>query len=78
MTLASPTVPHVTGTASYSGDWVAVVRPMQIRPRWIATTVLQTLTANFSTDEFTGDLDGLAMLEGTLSGNGFEGDGRNG
>ena len=66
------TAAHVTGTATYSGDWVGVVRPMH------STSLGRengsaSLTANFSTDEFTGDLVGLAMLEGTLSGNTFAG-----
>lgn len=66
------TTGHVTGTATYSGDWVAVVRPMH-------STALSVedghaaLTANFSTDEFTGTLTGLATLEGSLSGNTFSG-----
>ena len=63
---------HVTGTASYSGDWVGVVRPMHSTSLG-SENGSATLTANFSTDEFTGDLDGLAMLEGTLSGNTFAG-----
>ena len=63
---------HVTGTATYSGDWVAVVRPMHSTSLG-SETGSANLTANFSTDEFTGDLVGLAMLEGTLSSNEFEG-----
>ena len=63
---------HVTGTATYSGDWVAVVRAMHSTSLG-AENGPANLTANFSTDEFTGDLVGLAMLEGTLSSNEFEG-----
>ena len=66
------TTAHVTGTATYEGDWVGVVRGSH-------STALSTengdatLTANFSEDDFTGNLVGLAMLEGTLSGNTFAG-----
>lgn len=66
------TTGHVTGTANYIGDWVAVVQPMH-------STVMRvedghaTMEANFSTDEFEANLVGLAMLEGTLSGNTFTG-----
>ena len=67
------TTGHVTGTASYSGDWVAVVRPMH-SSALTSQSGHADLTANFSTDEFTGDLEGLAMLEGTLSGNTFSGE----
>ena len=63
---------HVTGTASYSGDWVAVVRPSYSSSLSVEDGHA-TLTANFSTDEFTADLEDLAMLEGTLSGNTFSG-----
>jgi len=66
------TTGHVTGTATYSGDWVAVVRPMHSSS--LATEDGHAeLIANFSEDEFTADLMGLAMLEGTLSGNTFSG-----
>ena len=71
MALASPRGTSL-GTAMYSGDWVAVVRPMH-------STALSvqdghaTLEANFSTDEFTGTLEDLATLEGSLSGNTFSG-----
>ena len=66
------TTGHVTGTATYSGDWVAVVRPKH-SSSLASDNGPADLTANFSTDEFTGDLVGLAMLEGTLSGNTFAG-----
>ena len=70
--MSGVTTGHVTGTAMYSGDWVGVVREMH------STTMRvedghANMTANFSTDEFTADLDGLAMLEGSLSGNTFSG-----
>ena len=66
------TTGHVTGTATYSGDWVAVVRPMHSTSLYTQSGAAD-LTANFSTDEFTGDLANLATLEGTLSGNTFAG-----
>ena len=77
MTLASPSA-HVIGTATYSGDWVAVVQTDAFRQlegclQLDSDNGAATLTANFDKDEFTGDLDGLAMLEGTLSGNTFAG-----
>ena len=66
------TTGHVTGTATYSGDWVAVVRPMH-SSALASADGHATLTANFSEGEFTGALDGLATLEGSLSGNTFSG-----
>ncbi len=66
------TTGHVTGTATYSGDWVAVVRGSHSSS--LATeNGSAALTANFSEDEFTGALAGLATLEGSLSGNTFSG-----
>ena len=66
------TTGHVTGTATYSGDWVAVVRQMHSTSHSVEDGHA-TMTANFSTDEFTGELDGLATLTGSLSGNTFSG-----
>ena len=66
------TTGHVTGTATYSGDWVAIVRPSH-SSALASENGSATLTANFSEDEFTGELMGLATLEGELSGNTFSG-----
>ena len=66
------TTGHVTGTATYSGDWVAVVRQMHSEKMSVEDGHA-SMTANFSTDEFTAALDDLAMLEGSLSGNTFSG-----
>lgn len=66
------TTAHVTGTATYSGDWVGVVRGSHSTSLSSANGSA-TLTANFSTDEFEADLATLATLEGSLSGNTFSG-----
>ena len=65
------------GTATFNGDWVAAVRRQYASDAEAgairADSDSATLTANFETGKFTGALDNLAMLEGTLSGNGFSG-----
>ena len=63
------------GTATFKGDWVAVVQRQhsQGTGAFNLDDGTATLTANFGTDKFTGMLDGLATLEGSLSGNGFSG-----
>ena len=66
------TTGHVTGTATYSGDWVAVVRPMHSEALSVEDGHA-AITANFSTDDFTATLDDLATLTGELSGNTFAG-----
>ena len=66
------------GSATYSGDWVAAVR-RQYASDAEAGAITQhdgkaSMTANFETAKFTGYADdGLATLEGTMSGNGFSG-----
>ena len=60
------------GKASFNGDWVAVVQPMYSSASMVEDGSA-TLMADFGTDKFTANLIDLAMLEGTLSGNGFSG-----
>ena len=63
------------GTVTYKGDWVAVIQ----RKNSAAEGTFgmdgdaATMTADFDMEEFEADLKGLAMLEGTLDGNGFSG-----
>ena len=63
------------GTATFNGDWVAVVQ----RQNSAAAGAFNqydggaTLTADFNKDEFKGVLTGLATLEGSLSGYAFSG-----
>ena len=68
----------ITGTATFNGDWAAAVRRKYASDAEKGAIMLDngsaTLTANFSEDEFTGVLTGLATLEGSLSGNVFKGD----
>ena len=68
---------NIVGTATYSGDWVASVRRKYAEAAEKGAITLHdghaTLTANFSDDTFEGDLAGLAMLKGSLSGNSFSG-----
>ena len=64
------------GTVTYTGDWVANVQRQNATPGTGAINQEDgdaTLVANFDTEEFTGTLTGLAVLEGTLDGNGFRG-----
>ncbi|MDD9992360.1 MAG: transferrin-binding protein-like solute binding protein [Rhodospirillales bacterium] len=64
------------GTVTYEGDYVAHVQRQNATAGTGAINLEDgdaTLTANFDTEKFTADLDGLAMLEGTLDGNGFRG-----
>ena len=63
------------GTVSYKGDWVAVIQRQNSAGKGAFNMGdgPATMTANFDKDEFDADLDGLAMLEGTLDGNGFSG-----
>ena len=44
-----------------------------IRGGIVLTDGKATLTADFGEDEFMGELTGLVTLEGSLSGNGFDG-----
>jgi len=63
-----------TGEAEYNGNWVATVQSTDATG---GTTSLDhgaaTLTANFDKATIAADLDGLAMLEGDISGSGFSG-----
>ena len=65
------------GTATYNGDWVAAVRRQYASDAEKGAIKLRdgtaTLTADFEENEFKAELDNLATLEGTLSGNGFSG-----
>ena len=63
------------GSATFYGDWVAAVQRAHAQGEGEIDSFMgkATLTANFGTDEFEGELDGLVTLEGSLSGNGFEG-----
>ncbi len=67
----------ITGTATFRGDWAASVRRKYASDGEKGAIKLDDgqamLTANFSEDEFTGLLTGLATLEGSLSGNEFMG-----
>ena len=64
------------GTVTYNGDWVATVQ-RQNATAGTGAIILDDgdaeLVANFDTEKFTGTLDGLATLTGTLDGNGFSG-----
>lgn len=61
----------ITGSATYEGDWAATVETAA------GDVSLENgaaqLKANFVKATLTADLDGLAMLEGTLDGNTFSG-----
>ena len=63
------------GTATYKGDWVGVIQRRNSAGAGAFT--IQSgpaeMTADFDKDEFEADLTDLAMLEGTLDGNGFSG-----
>ena len=63
-----------TGDATYNGNWVATVQSSDATG---GTTSLDhgaaTLTADFDEATIEADLDGLAMLEGAISGGGFSG-----
>ena len=63
------------GEATFNGDWAAAVQRAHGEGKGSTKLVdgKATLMANFGTDKFTGTLDGLAKLEGSLSGNGFSG-----
>ena len=64
------------GTVSYDGDWVATVQRRNATAGTGAISLAKgpaEMTADFDKEEFTADLDGLAMLEGTIDGNGFSG-----
>ena len=63
------------GTATYNGDWVAVIQRQNSAGEgaFHIGDGPATMTADFDKDEFKADLEGLAMLEGTLDGNGFSG-----
>ena len=65
------------GTATFSGDWVAAVRRKYASDAEAGAITRHdgkaTLTADFETGDFTGDLMGLAMLKGDMSGYGFSG-----
>ena len=63
-----------TGDAEYNGNWVATVQSSDATG---GTTSLDhgaaMLTADFDEATIEADLDGLAMLEGAISGSGFSG-----
>ena len=63
------------GRATFEGDWVAAIQRAHAEGEGsiVLGTDKATLTANFGTGKFTGDLDGLADLSGDLDGNGFSG-----
>ena len=64
------------GTVTYNGDWVAVMQRQNSAAEGafnLCDSDAATMTADFDKDEFEADLKGLAMLEGTLDGNGFSG-----
>ena len=66
------TTANVTGTATFQGNWVGVVRERDTGVHMPGNGDA-TLTANFSKDEFTADLKELAKLNGSLLGNEFSG-----
>ena len=63
------------GTVTYKGDWVAVLQRKNSAAEgaFNLRDGAATMTADFDMEEFEADLKGLAMLEGTLDGNGFSG-----
>ena len=63
------------GTVTYKGDWVAVLQRKNSGSEgaFNLRSDAATMTADFDMEEFEADLKGLAMLEGTLDGNGFSG-----
>ena len=63
------------GTATFNGDWVAAIQRAHGEGEGsiVVDDGKAMLTADFNEDKFTGMLDGLATLSGTLSGNGFSG-----
>ena len=63
------------GTVTYKGDWVAVIQRKNSAAEgaFSMKSDAATMTADFDMEEFEADLKGLAMLEGTLDGNGFSG-----
>ncbi len=67
---------HVTGKATYEGDWVGVVerRNSSSKGPFTMNRDTATLKADFEDDTLEAELDNLATLKGTLSGNAFEGD----
>ena len=67
---------HVTGKATYEGDWVGVVerRNSSSKGPFTMHRNTATLKADFEDDTLEAELDTLATLKGTLSGNAFEGD----
>ena len=63
------------GKVTYNGDWVAVIQRKNSAAEgaFSMDSDAATMTADFDKEEFEADLKGLAMLEGTLDGNGFSG-----
>ena len=63
------------GTATYNGDWVAVIQRQNSAAKGAYNMYdgAAKLTANFDKAEFTAALTGLATLSGTLANNGFSG-----
>ena len=63
------------GTVSYKGDWVGVIQRQNSAGAGAFNMGggAATMTADFDMEDFEADLKGLAMLEGTLDGNGFSG-----
>lgn len=60
------------GTATFSGDWVAIIQERHTES-FEMDTGGATLVANFAKGTVRGVLDGLATLDGALSGNAFSG-----
>ena len=63
------------GKATYNGNWAATVRVANVAGggSLSLTSGDATLTADFAKSTIMADLDGLADLEGTISGNTFSG-----
>ena len=62
-----------TGTASYKGNWVAVVLPGVGDEPMALEGGAATLTANLDKSTLTAALTDLATLSGTIDGSTFEG-----
>ena len=63
-----------TGSATYNGNWVATVQSADAHSGSVSLDHgVATLTADFDDATVEADLAGLAMLEGAISGSGFEG-----
>ncbi len=63
-----------TGSATYNGNWVATVQSADAHSGSVSLDHgVATLSADFDEATVEADLAGLAMLEGAISGSGFEG-----